>query len=141
MIRTLDMHILTTGVLKELEGTYTQDRIRRLEDEAEDMHKFFEKVVGQKDHMGEVQEKWSTRKKLRWALWVARRHSVYVTKIVTGKRIKAFVPFANYLKHKRGAGGTSVVTLNNFIKIGVSATGEGNELFFDHGNFQRYFKD
>lgn len=63
MIRTLDMHILTTGILKELEGTYTQDRIRRLEDEAEDMHKFFEKVVGQKDHMGDVTGKWSTRKK------------------------------------------------------------------------------
>ena len=135
LIRTLDMHILTSGVIKELEGTYAQDRIRVLEDEAEDMHKFFEKVVGQKDHMGEVQEKWSTRKKLRWALWVARRHSVYVTKVTTGARIKAFVPFANYLKHKRGAGGTSVVTLNNYIKIGVSEHSEGQELCFDHGDY------
>ena len=110
-------YILTTGILKELKALYTQDRIRRLEDEAEDMHKFFEKVVGQKDHMGDITQKMVHQKKLRWALWAVRRHSVYaVTKVVTGKRIKAFVPFANYLKHKRGAGGSSIVTLNNFIK-------------------------
>ena len=39
---------MTTGIITELEGTYTADRIRRWEEEAEDMHKFFEKVVGQK---------------------------------------------------------------------------------------------
>jgi hypothetical protein len=135
MIKTFDMHMLTAKTIKELEGTYTQNRIRELEDDAENMHKFFEKVVGQKDHMGEVTEKWSTRKKLRWALWVARRHSVYVTKVTTGARIKAFVPFANYLTHKRGSGGTSIVTLNNYIKIGVGEHGAGNELFFDHGPY------
>merc|ERR1719421_2279816 len=135
MIRTLDMHILTSDVVKELEGTYVANRIRRWEEEAEDMHKFFEKVVGQKDHMGDVQEMWSTRKKLRWALWVARRHSIYVRKSTTGKLFKAFVPFANYLTHKRGSGGTSVVTLNNYIKISLSEHSEGQELCFDHGNY------
>ena len=91
-IRTLDMHVMTTGIVSELEGTYTADRIRRWEEEAEDMHKFFEKVVGQKDHMGEVQETWSTRKKLRWALWVARRHMYICHQGHNRKKIQSLCP-------------------------------------------------
>ena len=135
MIRTLNMHVMTTSVIKELEGTYVANRIRRWEEEAEDMHKFFEKVVGQKDHMGEVSGTWATRKQLRWALWVARRHSIEVRKVTTGKVFKAFVPFANYLKHKRGCGGKSEYALDNTIRIRVSDHDAGSEVCMQHGEF------
>ena len=88
-----------------------------------------------------------SRKEMRWALWVVRRHGVWVTKVTTGKKIRALVPFVNYMRHKRGAGGTTSVGLDNKIRVHYGTgleTNEGNsgdgarigdELYLDHGDY------
>eukprot|EP00949_MAST-11_sp_MAST-11-sp1_P001194 g1194.t1 len=129
-IRTLDMHVLSRGVLNEMRGTYAAELQRNWETEAESMLKYLDKHIGQKDHMGNV-KKWSTRKELRWALWAVRRHAVSLTKVTTGKRIRALVPFANYLTHSHGAGGSVTVGLDNKVRIALSAHDEGQELRYE----------
>ena len=108
--------------------------------------KSIDKTVKDKDHMGAI-SKWSTRKEMRWALWVVRRHGVYVTKVTTGKKIRALVPYVNYLRHSRGSGGSTTVGLDNKIRVhygtgSETMTGElgqgaliGNELVIDHGPY------
>ena len=142
-IRTLDMHVLSKRTLRELRGTFLAEKLREWEFEAEVMMKNINKVVEEKDHMGRI-KKWSTRKEMRWALWVVRRHSIWVTKVTTGKKIRALVPFANYLRHRRGAGGHISVGLDNKIRVNVGSGGEstdnrgfsvGQELLIDHGPY------
>ena len=146
-IRTLDMHVLSKGILKELTGSWLAESLRQWEFEAEVMMKSIDKTVKDKDHMGKIRA-WSTRKEMRWALWVVRRHGMWVNKITTGKRIRALVPYANYMRHRRGTGGATTVGLDNKIRIhygtGLSSLEDGSEgdgarigaeLYFDKGDY------
>ena len=147
-IRTLDMHVLSKSTLQELRGTWLAESLRSWEFEAEVMMKSIDKTVKDKDHMGKI-TKWSERREMRWALWVVRRHAVWVNKVTTGKQIRALVPFANYMKHRRGVGGMTTVGLDNKIRVHMgtgtpspSSEGEegdgariGDELFYDHGPY------
>ena len=89
--------------MKELTGSWLAESLRQWEFEAEGMMKSIDKTVKDKDHMGKIRA-WSTRKEMRWALWVVRRHGMWVNKITTGKKIRALVPYANYMRHRRGTG-------------------------------------
>ena len=138
--------MLSKNILKELTGSWLAETLRQWEFEAEIMMKSIDKTVKDKDHMGKIR-KWSTRKEMRWALWVVRRHGMWITKITTGKQIRALVPYANYLRHRRGTGGSTQIGLDNKIRIfygtGLEGTegdtGDGarigDELYMDQGDY------
>jgi hypothetical protein len=125
-IRNLKMRVMTTDVLSELENTYTGRMLSQWESEAEDAQKYLDKVIDHKDPMGEVKGAWSLRKDMRWALWVVRRHGIWVYKPKTLKKILSLVPFAHLLKHQNKAGGTVLMGLDKIIRV---QTGRG----FNHG--------
>ena len=118
-IRTLKMRVMTTDVLLELEGTYSGKMLAQWESEAEDAQKYLDKVIDHKDPMGEIKGAWSLRKDMRWALWVVRRHAVWVYKPKTLKKILSLVPFAHLLKHKNKAGGTILMGLDKIIRVQI----------------------
>ena len=110
---------MTTDVLLELEGTYSGKMLAQWESEAEDAQKYLDKVIDHKDPMGEIKGAWSLRKDMRWALWVVRRHAVWVYKPKTLKKILSLVPFAHLLKHKNKAGGTILMGLDKIIRVQI----------------------
>ena len=120
-IRTLKMRVMTTDILLELEGTYTGKMLAQWESEAEDAQKYLDKVIDHKDPMGEIKGAWSLRKDMRWALWVVRRHAVWVYKPKTLKKILSLVPFAHVLQHRNKAGGTVLMGLDKVIRVQVGA--------------------
>ena len=118
-IRTLQMRVMTTDVLVELEGTYSGKMLAQWESEAEDAQKYLDKVIDHKDPLGDIKGAWSLRKDMRWALWVVRRHAVWVYKPKTLKKILSLVPFAHLLQHKNNAGGTILMGLDKIIRVQV----------------------
>ena len=98
-IRTLRMHIMSTDILAEIEGTYTGKMLGEWEAESESASKYLDKVIDHKDPLGDIKSAWSLRKDMRWALWAVRRYAVWVYKPRTLKKILSLVPFAHLLKH------------------------------------------
>jgi hypothetical protein len=121
-IRNLKMRVMTTDVLSELENTYTGRMLSQWEAEAEDAQKYLDKTLDHKDPMGEIKGSWSLRKDMRWALWVVRRHAIWVYKPKTLKKILSLVPFAHLLQHQNKAGGTVLMGMDKVIRV---AAGNG----------------
>jgi hypothetical protein len=111
------MRVMSTDVLTEIEGTYTGKMLGEWEAESESASKYLDKIIDHKDPLGDIKGAWSQRKDMRWALWVIRRHAVWVYKPKTLKKILSLVPFAHLLEHSPRAGGVVSMGLDTIIRV------------------------
>ena len=117
-IRTLNMHVLSKKVVKELDGTYALELDRFHGESAEAALDFVNKELCRM-HKPEACNFGRTRKDLRWALGVVRRFSFNLTKSTSGRPFLSLVPYGNLLRHRAGAGGACVLGLDNVVRFRI----------------------
>ncbi|UPQ97351.1 Rubisco LSMT substrate-binding domain-containing protein [Chloropicon primus] len=122
---TLEMRLLGTPMVQELEGTFAAELLRIEEEEVQEGYRWVSSEVCKSDNSGICNRKGGgrstsgvfTSQDFRWALSVVKQNAVPLKLETTGREYLSLIPYANLAQHDPDAGGEVVLSLKNVAEF------------------------